>query len=119
MLRAFAVELLRLLLEERVIIIDRGAISEFPADPTFARILALKGRGSVVPKLGRYLEEHRARELFRFQVAGTAAEVLVNLVVGDQQARRLLGTLPQPETSRVEARAKRAVEAFFTLFAAG
>lgn len=118
-LRAFAVELLRLLLGERAIVINRVAISEFPTDPTFARILASRGRGSVVPKLGRYLEEQQARGRFRFQDAEYVAEVFVGLVVGDQQVRRLLGSLSEPEPAQVEARAERAVEAFLTLFAAG
>lgn len=118
-LRAFAVELLRLLLGERAIIINRVAISEFPTDPTFARILASRGRGSVVPRFARYLEEQKARGRLSFRDAGVAAEVFVGLVVGDQQVRRLLGSLPEPEPAQVEARAGRAVEAFLTLFAAG
>jgi len=118
-LRTFAVELLRLLLGERAIIINRVAISEFPADPAFARILTSRGRGSVVPKLVRYLEEQRARGRFRFQDAEYAAEVFVGLIVGDQQVRRLLGSLPEPEPAQVEARAKRAVEAFRKLFSTG
>jgi AcrR family transcriptional regulator len=118
-LRAFAVELLRLLLGERAIIINRVAISEFPTNPTFARILASRGRGSVVPKLENYLEEQQTRGRFRFRDAEYAAEVLVGLVVGDQQVRRLLGSLPQPEPTQVEARANRAVDAFLTLFATG
>ncbi len=118
-LRAFAVELLRLLLGERAIIINRVAISEFPNDPTFARILASRGRGTVVPKLGRYLEEQRALGRFRFQDAGDAAELFVGLVIGDQQVRRLLGSISEPEPKQVEARAERAVKTFLKLFATG
>ena len=45
-LRTFVVELLRLLLRERASIINRVAISEFSTDPTFARILASRGRAA-------------------------------------------------------------------------
>ncbi|MGH3146584.1 MAG: TetR/AcrR family transcriptional regulator [Rubrobacter sp.] len=118
-LRAFAVELLRLLLWERAVVINRVAISEYPADPAFARILTSKGRGTVVPKLVRYLEEQRSRGRLRFHNAEYAAEVFVGLIVGDMQVRRLLGSLPEPEPAQVEARARRAVEDFRKLFATG
>src|SRR3712207_6766697 len=58
-LRGFALELQRLLLGERSVVINRAAISEATSDPTFARILVAQGRGSVVPKLVRYLEEQQ------------------------------------------------------------
>ena len=45
-LRTFVVELLRLLLRERASIINRVAISEFSTDPTFACILASRGRAA-------------------------------------------------------------------------
>lgn len=116
-LRAFAVELPRLLLGERAIIINRGAISEFPNDPTFARILA--SRGSVFLKLGLYLEGQQALGHFRFQKAGDAAELFVGLVVGDQQVRRLLGSISEPGPRQVEARAGRTVKTFLKLFGTG
>jgi len=56
----------------------------------------------VVLKLGRYLEEQQGQGRFRFQATGGAAEVLVGLVVSDQQVRRLLGTLSEPESAQVE-----------------
>jgi hypothetical protein len=73
----------------------------------------------VVLKLGRYLEEQQGQGRFRFQATGGATEVLVGLVVSDQQVRRLLGTLSEPESAQVEARAERAGKAFLTLFATG
>lgn len=59
----------------------------------------------MVPRLGLYLEEHKARGRPRFQDAAEAAEVFV----GDQQVRRLPGSLSEPEPAQVEARAERAV----------
>jgi AcrR family transcriptional regulator len=58
-LRAFAVELQRLLLGDRAVVINRAAISEAPSEHTFAKVLAAQGRGSIVPKLARYLESQR------------------------------------------------------------
>jgi len=103
-LREFAVELIRLVLGERSVFINRAAISEAPADPTFARLLSAKGRGSIVPKLARYLESQRERGHLEFADAGAAADTLIDLIIGDQQVRRLLGVVPAPEPAQIEAR---------------
>ena len=116
-LRGFALELQRLLLGERSVVINRAAISEATSDPTFAEVLAAQGRGSVVPKLARYLEAQRERGYLRFEDAGAAIDALIGLAIGDQQVRRLLGVLPMPEPQQIEARAERTVEQFLTLFA--
>ena len=115
-LRSFALELQRLLLGERAVVINRAAISEATSDPTFARILTARGRGSVVPKLVRYLESQRERGRLEFEEAEMAIDTLIGLAIGDQQVRRLLGVLPMPEPERMEARAERAVRSFLTLF---
>ncbi len=116
-LRAFAEEIIHLLLGERSVVINRAAISEAPTDPVFARILVAGGRGTVVPKLVRYLEDQRARNRLDFEDGQEAADTLIDLVVGDQQVRRLLGVLPVPETAQIEARAEQAVRRFLVLFA--
>jgi AcrR family transcriptional regulator len=115
-LRGFALELQRLLLGDRAVVINRAAISEATSDPTFAQILATQGRGSVVPKLVRYLEGQRERGRLDFEEAEVAIDTLIGLAIGDQQVRRLLGVLPMPGLEQIEARAERAVEQFLTLF---
>ena len=97
-------------------VINRAAISEVTSDPTFAQILATQGRGSVVPKLVRYLEGQREQGHLQFEEAEVAIDALIGLAIGDQQVRRLLGVLPMPGPEQIEARAKRAVEQFLTLF---
>ncbi len=118
-LRGFALELQRLLLGERSVVINRAAISEATSDPTFAQILATQGRGSVVPKLVRYLEGQRELGRLEFEEAGMAIDTIIGLTIGDQQVRRLLGVLPMPEPEQMEARAERAVRSFLTLFGRG
>ena len=115
-LRGFAVELQRLLLGERSVVINRAAISEAPTNPTLAKILAAQGRDSIVPKLERYLESRRAQGRLKFEGVGTAVDALIGLAIGDQQVRRLLGVLPMPEPEQIEARAGRAVRGFLSLF---
>jgi AcrR family transcriptional regulator len=115
-LRGFALELQRLLLGERSVVINRAAISEATSDPTFARILATQGRGSVVPKLERYLEGQRESGSLEFEEVGASIDALIGLAIGDQQVRRLLGVLPIPEPEQMEVRADRAVRSFLRLF---
>jgi AcrR family transcriptional regulator len=115
-LRGFALELQRLLLGDRAVVINRAAISEAASDPTFARILATQGRGSVVPKLRRYLERQRERGRLEFEEAGEAVDALIGLAIGDQQVRRLLRVLPMPEPEQMEARAEWTVSSFLRLF---
>ena len=115
-LRGFVLELQRLLLGERSVVINRAAISEATSDPTFARILAAQGRGSVVPKLVRYLEVQRERGRLEFEEAGAAIDTIIGLAIGDQQVRRLLGVLPIPDPEQMEARAERTVRSFLRLF---
>jgi AcrR family transcriptional regulator len=118
-LRGFALELQRLLLGERSVVINRAAISEATSDPTFAEVLATQGRSSVVPKLVRYLEGQRERGRLEFEDAGKAIDALIGLAIGDQQVRRLLGVLPMPGPEQMEARAERAVDGFLALFGQG
>ena len=115
-LRGFALELQRLLLGERAVVINRAAISEAASDPTFARILATQGRGSVVLKLERYLEGQRERGRLEFEEAEAAIDAIIGLAIGDQQVRRLLGVLEMPEPEQMEARAERAARMFLMLF---
>ena len=115
-LHGFALELQRLLLGERAVVINRAAISEAASDPTFARILATQGRGSVVLKLERYLEGQRERGRLEFEEAEAAIDAIIGLAIGDQQVRRLLGVLPMPEPEQIEARAERAARMFLMLF---
>ena len=115
-LRGFALELQRLLLGDRAVVINRAAISEATSDPTFAEVLAAQGRERVVPKLGRYLEGQRERGRLEFEEAGTAIDALIGLSIGDQQVRRLLGVLPMPGPEQMEARAERAAGGFLALF---
>ena len=115
-LYAFAVELQRLLLGERAVVINRAAISEVASDPTFAKILATRGRGTTVPKLSHYLERQRQQGHLDFEDAETAADAFVGLVMGDQQLRRLLGVMEMPSLERIGERAELTVSEFLVLF---
>ncbi len=116
-LRSFAVELSRLLLGERAVIINRAAISEVHTDSSLARILSAKGRESVTPRLARYLEAQKDAGTLDFPDAGTAVETLIGLTITDRQVRRLLSILPEPDEPDLQSRAERAVNDFLKLYA--
>lgn len=118
-LTAFAVELQRLLLGERALVVNRAAIAVAARDPSLGRILVAHGRDRTVPRLVHYLETQRAAGRLAFDDAARAVDVLVGLVIGDQQVRRLLGVLPMPSAAEIEDRAASSVAMFMALFGAG
>jgi AcrR family transcriptional regulator len=119
-LGVFAVELLRLLLGQRAVSINRAAISEAATgDETLGRLVAANGRDATVPRLAAYLEGQKAKGRLAFGDADEAVEALIGLVLGDLQVRRLLGVLAMPGDAEIQARAARAVEQFLKLYSAG
>jgi AcrR family transcriptional regulator len=116
-LRVFAVELLRLLLGQGAVAINRAAIAEAASgDATLGRLLVANGRDNTLPRLEAYLEAHRSRGQLTFDDSQQAAGTLIGLVVGDLQVRRLLGVLAMPGDGEVRARADQAVEQFLKLY---
>ncbi len=116
---SFALELSKLLLGDRAVIINRAAISEAQADPSLAGILAARGRESVTPRLARYLEEQASAGTLAIYDTGVAVEALIGLTIGDRQVRRLLGTLPEPAEAELKTRAERAVSDFLKIYGNG
>jgi AcrR family transcriptional regulator len=115
-LRSFGIELLRLLLGERAVIVNRMAISEANENSAFGRILISKGRENTLPRLSDYLEAQKAAGRLFFDNAYRAMDTLLGLLVTDLQIRRLLGVVPMPSDAEMEARAIRAVDQFMILF---
>ena len=105
-----------LLLGDSAVAINRAAISEVRSEPALARILVETGREATLPFFIRYLEQCRGRSLLDFEDSREAAETFLGLLLGDKQIRRLLGVVETPETSEIEARAKRAATRFLRLY---
>lgn len=102
------VVLLKMLLGDRAVALNRAAAS----DPTGAlgRALVGAGRGVVAPRL--------ARLMARFDMSmepGPATELYLSLLIGDQQIRRVIGVLPEPDAGMIKARADTALDQFVTL----
>lgn len=115
----FCRALLRLLLGEAALVVNRAAIAEASQEPDLGRLLVEKGRDTTLPRLLRWLEAQKAAGRLSFDDAGEAAETLVALTVGDLQIRRLLGAAEMPSEADLKARAERAVRVFLRVYGAG
>lgn len=101
-LHALGPRLLMLLLGDRAVALNRAAA----ADPSgeLGALIAQSGRDSVMPLIVQVLKAARAEGLLRFDDAGAAAGLYLDLLVGDQQIRRVIGRLSAPSEAVCQAR---------------
>jgi AcrR family transcriptional regulator len=124
-LTAFATNLLKLLLGERSVAINRAALAELgggraagrgPAGELAAVLLA-EGRHRTGPIVEAYLARLAAAGRLQVHDPAEAFQLLYGLVVQDLQIRVLLGE-PPPPPEALAARARTAVERFLAITAA-
>ena len=111
-LRAFGVELLRLLTGEASVALNRAAIAEAGGDPALGQILLAEGKAKSLPKFAEWLARH-----VPVQDPMEAAERFVVLVKGEVQLERLLGVTEPLSEAEITARVDRAVRDFRKLYA--
>jgi AcrR family transcriptional regulator len=121
-LTAFATNLLRLLLGERSVAINRAAIAELDGGTTersgeLAAVLLAQGRHRTGPIVEAYLARLAADGHLRIDDPADAFQLLYGLVVQDLQIRVLLGE-PPPPPAGMAAHARTAVKRFLALTAA-
>jgi AcrR family transcriptional regulator len=123
-LTAFATNLLRLLLGERSVAINRAAIAELggsaggrpPGTGTLAAVLLAQGRHRTGPLVEAYLARLAAAGRLRIDDPAEAFRLLYGLVVQDLQIRVLLGE-PPPGPAALADQARVAVDRFLALTA--
>jgi AcrR family transcriptional regulator len=121
-LTAFATNLLRLLLGERSVALNRAAMAELgggdPAGPAgeLAAVLLAQGRHRTGPIVEAYLARLAAQGRLRIDDPAEAFRLLYGLVVQDLQIRVLLGEHP-PGPAALAERARTAVDRFLALTA--
>lgn len=115
-LTRFATELLRLLLGERAVAINRAAVTELNTAPELAALLLAQGRERTGPLVEAYLALQAERGRLRIEDPAEAFGVLYGLVVQDAQIRALLGE-PPLDPAGIERRARTAVARFLALVA--
>ena len=69
----------------------------------------MAGREAVFPLLERVLLRARDEGTLIFDDTGEAVALYLDLLIGDQQIRRVIGRLPQPSKTFCQARSERAV----------
>lgn len=110
-LTEFAVALLTGILSDSAIELNRAAAADASGD--LGRTIAEFGRNAVMPRLAQLLDS--AESLDGFDNAEAAAETFITLLVGDLQARRIIGAVSAPDADFVRDRAKHSVAQFLKL----
>lgn len=105
--------LLGMLLGERAIALNRAAAADTTGG--LGRALAAGGRDSVLPLLVNLIEDAVGAGQLVAPAQGNMAALFMHLLVGDQQIRRAIGTLPPPPPEQIEAQAGIAMAQFLAL----
>ena len=108
-------KLLTLLLGDRAIALNRAAAAD--ASGALGAALAEAGRGSVLPLLLQVLERAKSAGQLTFEHSPQAAILYLDLLVGDLQIRRVIGTVPAPTAEFCVQRSERALSHLKTLLA--
>lgn len=109
--------LLGMLLGERAVLLNRVAAAEAGTVTDMGKVLADRGRNTVLPKITSYLAAYFERATIRNRDASEAAETWLSLLVGDLQVRRVTGVLAEPASAEVAERSRRAAALFLRLYA--
>lgn len=112
-LEKLAPVLLSMLLSEKAILLNRAAAS----DPTggLGQLLAKSGREDVLPLIEELLQDAIQSDALKPPDDGDIGALFMHLLVGDQQIRRVIGTMAEPTQSDVTAQATRAIRQFVAL----
>lgn len=108
--------LLGMVLGDRAIVLNRAAAS----DPSggLGRLLARSGRDAVLPLISQVLERAVENGDLHAPAQGDLGTLFVHLLVGDQQIRRVIGTMATPTQAQVAEQADQALAQLRILCAA-
>lgn len=101
-------KLLVLLTGDRAVALNRAAAADSSGE--LGETLSKAGREAVFPLLEAVFLRARSEGQLAFEETGEAVALFLDLLIGDQQIRRVIGRLPAPTMAACEARAVRAVE---------
>lgn len=100
-------KLLRLLTGDRAVALNRAAAADSSGE--LGTTLSKAGRESVFPLLEQVLLRAKQEGLLCFEHSGAAVGLYLDLLIGDQQIRRVIGRLPSPSDAFCQERSERAV----------
>jgi len=114
----FGTALIRLLLGDGSVAINRAAIAEVTRDPSLADVLVESGRDATLPLLVDYLRQQSESGTLRIDNPKEAIRDFLGLLLADEQTRRLLRRTKPPTKKRAAEMATRATEKFLRLYGA-
>jgi AcrR family transcriptional regulator len=100
-------KLLKLLTGDRAVALNRAAAADSSGE--LGATLSKAGREAVFPLLEQVLLRARDEGQLTFNHSGEAVGLYLDLLVGDQQIRRVIGRLPSPSEAFCHERSERAV----------
>ena len=100
-------KLLNLLTGDRAVALNRAAAADSSGE--LGTTLSKAGREAIFPLLEQVLLRARQEGKLRFNASQEAVGLYLDLLIGDQQIRRVVGRIPAPTIEFCEARSKRAV----------
>lgn len=115
-LSRFGPLLLRLLVSEKAIALNRAAVADAAGSGLLGQALAEAGRDTVAPLIAQVFKQAHATGQLFVDNPDEAADVYVSVLVGDLQIRRAIGVLKIPRETEIRRRANRALrfmKAFF------
>lgn len=116
-LEALGPVLLRLVTSERAVALNRAAAGDVYDTGTLGAALAKGGRESLVPLIAKLLVQADADGALQIDDPAEAAEVYINLLLGDVQIRRATGALEPLSEAAIVARSTRALKLMRRLYA--
>lgn len=100
-------KLLKLLTGDRAVALNRAAAADSSGE--LGATLSRAGRETVFPLLEQVLARARREGQLHFERSEEAVGLYLDLLIGDQQIRRVIGRLPQPSEADLEERSRRAL----------
>lgn len=109
--------LLLLVTSERAVALNRAAAGDVYDTGTLGAALAKGGREALLPLIADLLARAQADGLLLMDDPAEAAEVYINLLIGDVQIRRVTGALEPLSEDMIVARSTRALRLLRRLYA--
>ena len=115
-LRALAPTLLRVVLGDRAIHLNRAAAADEAESSTLGRAIAENGRELILPLLVELIRRAHAERVIDAPDPTSAAECYVALLIGDLQIRRAIGAIAELTDEEASGRSRSAVDSFLRLY---
>ncbi len=118
-LRTIAPVLLRLVLSDRAIALNRAAAADVAETGVLGETLAAAGRETVAPLIADLLAQACAAGIVAAPPGHSMpemADTFISLLIGDLQIRRAIGAIDPLEAKAIKKRAEQATDRFLSLY---